>query len=318
MATEPEAREGQWVDERLRVLDPVQAHPDIVRARARLRQLERGGVAGRPTVWLAAVAALVLIGVVLPWPRAAAQRLWDRWMLARVEIVRVDREGLPDSVTRVFELREREPLQFEQVADLAQAEQLAGFHPLLPAQDILGGPPVMAVIRKVTLTTEPLDVEELNRALAAVDASDIVVRDEWNGTTLTVEGGPVVVAKYMEAGVELMQAAPLQMNTPPGFRFDQFMELAFRVFGRNATEARDLAAKLTANPALLMVLRPGHHTAVREFPLRTGSGAVIGDPDGGMCVFWSTAGRLFIVSSPKMDETLATAVANSIDAYAGP
>ncbi|HEX5110339.1 MAG TPA: hypothetical protein VFV95_17935 [Vicinamibacterales bacterium] len=318
MANDPEAVE-RWVDERLHALDPGNdVRPDVARARWRLRQLEGDAPAGSRRAWLVALATVVLIAIVLPWPRAAAQRLWDRLMLGRVEIVRVDRPELPDSVTSVFELREREPFQVEEVHDIAAAERIAGFHPLLPATDILGGPPAMAVIRKVTLSTDPLDVKELNRALAAVDASDIAVRDEWDGTTLTVEGGPVVVARYMEAGVELMQAAPLQMNVPPGFRFDQFMELAFRVFGRNATEARDLAARLTANPALLMVLRPGHHTAVREFPLRNGSGAVIGDPDGGMCVFWSTAGRLFIVSSPKLDEQLAAAVANSIDAHAGP
>jgi hypothetical protein len=255
----------------------------------------------------------VLVGLVLPWPRAAAERLWDRWMLGRVEIVPVEREGLPESVTRVFELHEREPFQFEPVGDLAQAEQIAGFHLLLPSPDILGGPPAMAVVRNVTLTTEPLDVKELKRALAGADASDIVVRDEWNGTTLTVEGGPVVAATYAAAGVQLMQAAPLRMNAPPGFRFDQFMELALRVFGRDAAEARDLAAKLAANPALLMVLRPGHHTTVREFPLRNGAGSIIGGDEGGMCAFWSVADRLFIVSAQKMDEKLASAIANSVE-----
>jgi hypothetical protein len=260
----------------------------------------------------------VLIALVLPWPRAAAQRLWDRLILGRVEVVRVDRAGLPDGITRVFEMREAAPLQFEAVDDVAQAERAAGFRPRLPAADILGGPPAMAVVRKVTLTTEPLNVSEMRRALAAVDATDITVPSEWNGTVLTVEGGPVVVARYPAAGVELMQAAPLNMTVPHGFHFDRFMELAFRVFGRNATDAKDFAARLAANPALLMVLRPGHHTIVREIPLRSGPAAIVGDPDGGMCVFWSTPGRLFIVSSAQMDEKLAIAVASSIDERVAP
>jgi hypothetical protein len=200
--------------------------------------------------------------------------------------------------------------------DTAEAEQVAGFHPWLPASDILGGPPAMAVIRRVVMRTAPLDVDEMNRAPAAVDVSGVTVRPEWQGATLTVEGGPVVVARYPAAGVELMQTEPLRLTTPTGFHFDRFMELAFRVFGRSATDARDLAARPADNPALLMVLRPGHHTAVREVALHSGSAAIIGGDSGGMCVFWSAPGRLFVVSSAKMDEKLAADVANSIAAHA--
>lgn len=318
MANDPEAQQGRWVDERLRALDSgAGIRPDIVRARARLRALEGNAPARRPRVWLAAAAGFVLAALLLPWPRAAAQRLWDRLILAHVQIVRVERAALPDSVTRVFEMREREPLQSEPVGDLAQAEQVAGFRAWLPAPDVLKGPREIAMIRNVTLVTDPLNVPEINAALAAAGAPDIKLRPEWNGTTLTVEGGPVIVANYPEAGLEIMQTPPLRMTMPSGFRFDQFMEVAFRAFGRNEAEARDLAGRFAANPALLMVLRPGHHAVVREIALATGPVSIIGDPDGGMCVFWSRPDRLFIVSAAKMDETLAAAVAGSIGARAG-
>jgi hypothetical protein len=35
-----------------------------------------------------------------------------------------------------------------------------------------------------------------------------------------------------------------------------------------------------------------------------------------MCAFWSTAGRMFIVSAEKMDEQLARAIASSTEALA--
>ena len=317
MANDPETP-GQWVDERLRTLESsTSIRPDIAHARARLRALEGTPPARSPRLWLGAAAALVLVALVLPWPRAAAQRLWDRLILGRVQIVRVERAALPDSVTRVFEMREREPFQFEPVADLAQAEQVAGFRAWLPAPDVLKGPPEIAVIRRVTLATEPLNVPEITEALTTAGVSDVTLRPEWNGTTLTVEGGPVIVARYPEAGVEVMQTPPLRMTMPSGFRFDQFMEVAFRAFGRNAAEARDLARRFAANPGLLMVLRPGHQAVVREIALPMGPVAIMGEPDGGMCVFWSRPDRLFIVSSSKMDETLAAAVASSIGARAG-
>ena len=172
----------------------------------------------------------------------------------------------------------------------------------------------MFVIRKVTLATEPLNVDEINQALAAAGISDVTMRPEWNGAALTVEGGPVIVARYQEAGIELMQTAPLKMTTPPEFRFDQFMEVAFRVFGRSTTEARDLAQRLAANPALLMVLRPGHHAVAREIASQAGPVSIIGSTEGGMCAFWSAPGRMFIVSAMKMDEKLAEAIASSVAA----
>lgn len=156
----------------------------------------------------------------------------------------------------------------------------------------------------------PLKTADIEGALAAAGISDIKVPAEWEGTTLVAEGGPVIVAQY--EGVEVMQSAPFRMTTAAGFKFGRFMEMAFRVFGRTASEARALGEKFEANPALVMHF--SEHDPVREVPLRSGQGIYVGDPEGDdvICFFWNTADRIFIVSAEKMNEQAAAALANSI------
>ena len=113
-------------------------------------------------------------------------------------------------------------------------------------------------------------------------------------------------------GVEIMQSAPFRLNTPPGFRFGHFMEIAFRVFGRGAAEAKALGDKFAANPALVMHFP--ERGAVRDVPLRSGRGVYVGDAEGsdGICFFWNTADRIYIVSAASMTEPQAAALANSM------
>ena len=210
-----------------------------------------------------AVAGLTVLA--LPWPRAAAQRLWDRLSLGRVEIVQISRKDLPESVTALFTMEDRNRPMPEAVRDLADAERVAGFRPSLPPPGVLSGTPQLSVVRSVAFTTLPLRTADIERALAAAGISDLTVPGEWEGTTLTAEGGPMVVATYPDAMVEVMQSPPFRMTTPPGFRFDRFMEIAFRVFGRSAHDARTLAKEIAANPALVMHFP--EHDQVREVSL---------------------------------------------------
>jgi hypothetical protein len=136
------------------------------------------------------------------------------------------------------------------------------------------------------------------------------VPKQWEGTTLVARGGPVVVAEYSR--LELIQAAPFRMTTPAAIEFGRFMEIAFRVFGRGEDEARALGRRFAANPALVMHFP--ERGPVREVPLRTGSGVYVGDLTGwdGICFFWSSADRIYIISAAKMSEEEAAAVADSL------
>jgi hypothetical protein len=150
----------------------------------------------------------------------------------------------------------------------------------------------------------------MQRALAAAGVTDMAVPNEWEGLTLTAEAGPVVVAAYDD--VEIMQTAAFRMNTPPGFRFGHFMEMAFRAFGRSAGEAKILGAKFEANPALLVHFP--ERAPVRDIPLRSGLGIVVGDLEGDdpICFFWNAPDRIFIVTATHVRATTLVALANSV------
>jgi hypothetical protein len=310
MANNNEANENRWVDERLATLNTTaDSQPDIVRARAKLRERQSAPARQSRALWLGGAAAACLILLALPWPRAIAQELWNRLLLGRVAVVQVDSEGVSDDVTAMFIM---EPGTFDEmpVTDAAEAERIAGFRPALPPPGILKGTPALAVVKRVMLATKPLKTSEMKRALANAGAADAAVPKDWDGLTLTAEAGPVVVAAYDD--VEIMQSAAFRMNTPPGFEFGRFMEMAFRVFGRSAVEAKTLGAKFEANPAL--VVHFPERAPVRDVPLRSGNGIIVGDLDGDdpICFFWNTSDRIYIVTASHVSARTLVDLANSI------
>ncbi|HVH29720.1 MAG TPA: hypothetical protein VM818_23395 [Vicinamibacterales bacterium] len=312
MAATDDSYERSSVDDSLEALVARDFEPDVVRARGRLE--ERKTVAarrGRRALATGIAAGLGLILLALPWPRAAAQRMWDRLALTRVAVVDTARRDVPENVIATFTMEDRSPWMPEPVADLTEAERLAGFRPALPPPGVLKGTPELSVIRKVVLSTRPIRTTDIEQALASAGLADIRVPAEWEGVTLVAEGGPVVVATY-DDGVEVMQSASFELNTPPGFPFGRFMEMAFRVFGRSAGEARILGQKLAENPAL--VLHFPEREQVVDVPLQSGQGVLVIDPDGsdGICFFWNMPDRIFIVSAGQMSQQQAATLANSI------
>jgi len=310
MANNSDRNDRDWVDERLETLKTADApQPDVVQARAKLRAREGAPAPRSRSMWLLAAAAACLMLAVLPWPRALAQQLWDRLVLGRIAIVQVDSEGVSEDVASVFTM-DSAPYEQENVADAAAAERIAGFRPLLPPDGILKGKAALSIVKRSVLATRPLKTADIERALARAGVTDIAVPKEWEGLTLTAEAGPVVVADY--DGVQIMQSAPFQMNTPQGFQFGRFMEMAFRVFGRSADEAKVLGAKFEANPAL--VLHFPEHEPVRDVALRSGTGIIVGDlsSDDLICFFWNTPDRIYIVSATNVSERTLVTLADSI------
>jgi hypothetical protein len=315
MASHDDDRNG-WVDERLRSLDGARGTPtDAGQARARLRERhEATGRASRRRTWTLAAAAVVLAVLSLPWPRAAAQRLLDRLTLDHIAVIDTARTDLPGSVTDALVMKPQ-PWEEESVRDLDEARRIVGFQPSLPPSDVLAGTPRLSVIRKATLATAPLKVAEIEHALAIAGVRDVTVPKEWEGTALSAEGGPAVLADYGD--MQVIQSRPFRLTTAAGFPFGRFMELTFRVFGRPEDEARRLGQQLAENPALVMHF-PGA-SAVRDVRLRTGLGVLVGNPDGddGMCFFWSTPDRIYIIEADKLSESRAVAVADSIEEALG-
>jgi len=298
------------VDDRLRSLEPgPEFEPDLNAARARLRERQLASKrSARRVSRLAVLAAVGVATLALPWTRAFAQRLWDSLTVSRIEIVQISGRDLPPEVAAMFTFEDagrQEPLQMASVTDASRA---AGFMPALPAPTVLRGKPRLAVVLTESLSSRPVDVPRLRAAVRLAGFADVTVPDAWDTGRLTVEGGPAIVASYDEASVEVIQARPFRMNVPPAIPLEDFMQLGFRLFGRDQKAARALAREIVANPAVVFHF-PEHHR-VREVRLAAGRGIVVGDEEG-ICFFWSTPDRLFIVSAPPMSDTDLVTLADS-------
>jgi hypothetical protein len=306
MANNNDPSENRWVDERLQSLDTPEMAPNYDAARGRLR--ERDAAARRlRRRWTtaAAIVGAMLVLAALPWPRAAAQRLWDRLTLGRVEVVRVAQANLPQPVNP-FEWKEDNEDSIA-VRDASEAERIAGFRPLLPPADVISETPKLTVSKRGVMSST-VKVADLQRALAAAGVAGVSVPKDWEGVTLRVERGPEIDANYENSKFGMSQSAPFKLTTPSGFPVGEFMEIAYRLYGKSAVDARDLSRKFIANPAWMLVF-PGHDT-VREVSWKGGRAVAAGGQ--GMCFFWNTRDRLFIIGAQKMDPDFGVAVANSV------
>jgi hypothetical protein len=302
MANDNDANDNGWIDERLRSLDPPDVDVNYDAARGRIREREAAAMRSR-RAWAtaAAIGAAILVLAALPWPRAAAQRLWDRLSLGRVEVVQVAHE----EAVKPFEMKEEgdEPIP---VRDVEEAERIAGFHPMLPPPDVMAGAPKLSVVKRQVMSST-VKVAEIERALSASGVTGVRVPKEWDGATLRIERGPVVNADYDEAKAGLSQSPPFRLITPPGFPVGQFMEVAYRLFGKSPADARDMSRKFVENPAWLLVVP---HATVHEVNWKGGRAVAAGG--GGMCFFWNTSDRIFVIGAQKMDPDFGVAVANSV------
>src|ERR1035437_3019885 len=134
--------EDRWVANRLATIEP-QWSPNLARG---LKLLD-ARLAGRRHSWTwmaaaAATAAVCVAVLALPGTRALAQELWYRFVLNRVDVVRLDLSKLPlrmQVTTNVVEQR---------VQNMDEAERKAGFRPYLPSRGVLYANPDISVTHR--------------------------------------------------------------------------------------------------------------------------------------------------------------------------
>jgi hypothetical protein len=287
--------EDRWVTERLATLDP-DWQADAAAARARLdERLE----ARRPWSWIAAATAAAACAAVLtfPAPRAIAQRLWDRLVLNRVEVVRIDLPKLP--------LKSEVTMNGGQVPvkDPDEAERVAGFRPNLPAAGVAAAEPALSVTSRIT-ARQTVRVADLEAALKRAGAAHVRVPAEWDGVTIQANIGPMVTADYPDG--QVLQSRPVELLVPSGFALEHFIEVAFQSIGVGYRQASEMSRKFAANPALLLNIPSDEAASVREVPLRGGTGLAIDDFDDGgklerVTIVWSTSERVYSVSSKTFE-----------------
>jgi hypothetical protein len=290
--------EDLWVANRLATIEP-QWSPNLARGRALLD----ARLAGRrhSWTWMAAAAATAAVWVAvlaLPGARALAQELWYRFVLNRVDVVRLDLSKLPLHMQVTTNGVE------QSVQNLDEAERKIGFRPNLPSPGVLIANPGITVTGPIAVE-QTIHVRDIESALGKVGASEVQVPAEWEGMQLRTEIGPMVAANYPD-NVHILQARPIELSVPSGFALEHFAEVAFRSIGVSLWEARAMAQKFAAHPAWLLDIPPNAVVNVQEVALRAGPALLIEDLDEkGMVkratVIWSTSERMYSVSSKNRE-----------------
>lgn len=293
--------EDLWVANRLAAIEP-QWSPNLARGRALLDS----GLDGRRHSWsgMAAAAATAAVCVALPAlpaTRAIAQELWYRFVLNRVDVVRLDLSKLP------LHMRVTTHGLEQDVQNLDEAERKAGFRPYLPALGSLYANPGIIVTGPLAVE-QTIHVRDIESALGKVGASDVQVPAEWEGMQLHTEIGPMVEENYPDS-VHIVQARPIELSVPSGFALEHFAELAFRSIGVSLWEARAMAQKFAAHPAWLLDIPAEAVVNVEEVALRAGPALLIEDIDekGAIrraTVVRGTSERAYSVSSTNRELSL--------------
>jgi len=299
-------RKDSWVANRLATIEP-QWTPNLARG----RELLDARLVGRRRSWTwmaaAATAAVCIAVLALPGTRALAQELWYRFVLNRVDVVRLDLAKLPLHLQVTTNGLE------QSVQNMDEAERETGFKPYLPSPGILFPNPGITVTGPIEVE-QTIHVPDIESALAKVGARDVQVPAEWEGMQLRGAIGPMVTANYPE-NVQILQARPFELSVPSGFALEHFAEVAFRSIGVCLWEARAMARKFAAHPAWLLDIPPDAVVSVQEVALRAGPALLIEDFDeqGAVkraTVIRSTSERMYSVSSRNRE--LSIKVANAL------
>jgi hypothetical protein len=298
--------EDRWVANRLASIEP-QWSPNLARG----RELLDARLTGRHRSWTwmaaAATAAVCVAMLALPGTRALAQELWYRFVLNRVDVVRLDLSKLPLHMQVTTNGLE------QSVQNMDEAERKTGFRPYLPSRGVLYANPGISVTGPISVE-QTIHVRDIESALGKVGASDVHVPAEWEGVQLRTEIGPMVAANYPD-NIHILQARPIELSIPSGFALEDFSEVAFRSIGVSLWEARTMAQKFAAHPAWFLDVPPDAVVNVQEVALRSGPALLIEDFDekGGVkraTVVRSTSERIYSVSSRNRE--LSIEIANAL------
>jgi hypothetical protein len=299
--------EDRWVANQLATIEP-QWSPNLARG----RELLDARLAGRrhSWTWLAAAAATAAVCVVmlaLPGTRALAQQLWYRFVLNRVDVVRLDLSKLPLHMQVTTNGLE------QSVQNVDDAERKAGFRPYLPSPGALDAKPDITVTGPI-LVEQTIHVRDIESALGEVGASNVQVPAEWEGVQLRSEIGPMVAENYAD-NVRILQARPVELSIPSGFELEHFAAVAFRSMGVSSWESRAMAQKFAAHPSWLLDIQPDAVVKVQEVALGAGPALLIEDFDqkGALkqaTVVRNTSERVYSVSSRNRE--LSMKIANAL------
>jgi hypothetical protein len=300
-------REDQWIANRLATIEPYWS-PNLARGRALLDSKLEKRHDSLTWIAVAAASAAVCVAVLMPpGTRALAQELWYRFVLKRIDVVRLDLSKLP------VQMRVTTNGLEQGVQDMEEAERKTGLRPYLPSPGIPYTNPGITITGPISFE-QTIHVSDIESALVKVGASDVQVPAEWEGIQLRTQIGPMVELNYFD-GIHILQTRPIELSVVSGFPLEHFAEVAFRSIGVSSWEARAMAQRFAANPAWLLDLPPDAVVNIREVSLQAGPAMLIEEVDDRgtvkrVSVVRSTGERMYSVSSGNQE--LSIKIANAL------
>lgn len=296
--------EDQWIANRLATIEPHWS-PNLARGRALLdSKLEKRH---HSLKWIAVAAASAAVCVAVlapPGTRALAQELWYRFVLKRVDVVRLDLSKLPLQMQVTTNGLE------QSVQDMEEAERKTGFRAYLPSLGVLHANPGITITGPISVE-QTIHVRDIESALVKLGASDVQVPAEWEGIQLRTQIGPMVELSYPDK-VHILQARPIELSVASGFPLEHFAEVAFRSIGVSSWEARAMAQRFAANPAWLLDFPPDTVVNIQEVSLQAGPAMLIEEVDDRgavkrVTVVRSTSERMYSVRSGNRELSMKIA-----------
>jgi hypothetical protein len=298
----------RWVEERMALLTaPDDWEPDASVARARLqgRLSARRPILARiwlPRAAVVAAACLVLL-FAIPTTRAWTQQFWSWLAISKVEVVQGDFQKL-DGIWLVPQDREielkpgEEPPPLPPAVNFAEATSRAGFTPRLPREGTPPVAPVFMVFPDMVWSTT-LNVAKMEESLRQAGVTDQPIPKEWDGVVFNLTTRSAVSSTWNPGEMFLFQYPPITLSAPAGFDITVYWMAALRAAGIPREQAKRLAERMRATPALLLGIASNNKKSIRQVNLRSGPATLIetrGERRGGgpdPTDFWEPIRRFF-------------------------
>src|SRR5262245_40761019 len=274
----------RWVEERMALLAATDGwEPDAGLARAPLqgRLSARRPILARTCLPRAAVvaAACLILLFAMPTTRAWTQQFWSWLAFKKVEVVQGDFQKL-NGIWLVPQMVEKklgpgeEPPPLPPAVNFTEATSLAGFTPRLPREGAPPVAPVFMVFPEMVWSTT-LNVAKMEESLRQAGVTDQPIPKEWDGVVFSLTIRSFVSSTWNPGEMSLFQHTPVALSAPAGFDITVYWMAALRAAGIPREQARRLAERMRASPALLLGIAANNKKSIREVNLRSGPATLI-------------------------------------------
>lgn len=281
-------------------------------------------------------AALVIMALLVsPSARALAQDFLNLFRVKRFAAVTVDPAIVSQLENSKLDIQAligssvetlKQPGKPQAVDSAEQAGQLAGITVRLPASmpESYGQPEIM--VQGEASLRFTADTTRLQAIVDALGTADVTIPPQLNGATVTVDKPPVVAVIYRNGRnrVMFLQSRNPSIGLPEGVQLSDLGEIALRITGMPADEARLFAQAVDWTSTLLVPI-PANAATFREVQVRGAPGLLITSRGGtpeltfgdrsvpqGSVVLWSEGDTIYAATGSP-DVTTLVEMANSLN-----